>query len=1212
MGSEPLAHKRYRLEEPLGRGSAGTVYRAHDLELDRPVALKLLHSLTADDIFRLKKEFRSLAEVTHPNLVELYDLVASGDQWFFTMELVDGRNFVDTFRGDRSRSHAVDFEQLRGAIRQLVAALEAMHGRHKLHRDIKPTNVLVDAAGRVVVVDFGLVTNQLSRGSLESGSGVLVGTLAYMAPEQIWGNVSPASDWYAVGAMLYETLTGVPPRDRDGLHAIVEGRAWTPPAPRALAPETPADIDALVMALLSTRPEDRPGPAETLARLSSTPSPPALDVPRVAAAPFVGRDEELDRLRRAFAPTRERRLHLVTIQGASGIGKTTLVEHFLERFEQVEGNLVLRARCHPRESVPFRAVDGLIDDLARFLCLEPKESLPAFLPEGSGMLPLLFPVLGRVCPQTTAPVGEPHEVRRAAFAALRALLQRVAARHPTVAWIDDLQWGDLDSAALLRELLRAPDPPSLTLILSFRADAGEGRALVADVVAPLEATPEMLLQIALSPLTDRDTRRLADELLGGSGDAAAVAAESGGNPLILGELARHQAAASAGAVPGAHAVPFIDVVAARIEPLRAAPRRVLDLVSIAGEPMSERLLYRLGLSTENVDDAVRTLRRRCLLRTAGRAGEVAYEPYHHRIGEMVSALLAPDSRRVLHREIAETLERLPDANPQQLVEHYLRAGDLGRAGELAYASAEKAVAAMAFHGAARLYRQALELETTACPSWLLREKLGDALIGAGRSGEAAGWLAAAARERAERRPDDLDALRLKRRAAEYYLRGGLHVEGLAALQEVLSALGLRYGRSTTSALASLMGNRMRVALLRRLQRARPATRLSPFERERLEACWSAGIGLSLFDQVRAAAFQARHALLAQRAGDQQHLARALATEGLLLAWEGGARKRRRAMQLRRQGERLARRAENPNIRAHGVLMNAASAYYELRLRDALELCAEGERLCREECVGAVWEIANLQVLTGNTLACLGDLPRLRAYMPETLRQARERDDRYCLVIARLGYANVLWLAADRPDEARRQAEEALAGPFPSSFAWQLYQGALALAQIHLYVGDGVAGWEQMRKACAELRRRFMLRFLTTRVEMHYLSARCALVRARSETGRARQAMLRFALRSARRIDAEDAPWVGPFADVLRAGVLGLTDRRDAAVQRLEDAALGFDELAMALHAAAARWQAGRSRDDEAGRRMHAQAEGWMRAQGVAHPERMASMLAPVV
>src|SRR4029450_3105714 len=163
--------------------------------------------------------------------------------------------------------------------------------------------------------------------------------------------------------------------------------------------------------------------------------------------------------------------------------------------------------------------------------------------------------------------------------------------------------------------------------------------------------------------------------------------------------------------------------------------------------------------------------------------------------------------------------------------------------------------------------------------------------------------------------------------AEYYLRGGLHVEGLAALQEVLSALGLRYGRSTTSALASLMGNRMRVALLRRLQRlqrARPATRLSPFERERLEACWSAGIGLSLFDQVPAAAFQARHSRLARRAGDQQHLARALATEGLLLAWEGGARKRRRAMQLRRQGERLARRAENPNIRAHGVLMNAAS------------------------------------------------------------------------------------------------------------------------------------------------------------------------------------------------------------------------------------------------------------------------------------------------
>src|SRR5882724_7135529 len=723
MRFEALAHKRYRLEHPLGRGGAGIVYCAHDVELDRRVALKLLHSLGPGNILHLKKEFRSLAELTHPNLVELYDLVADGEQWFFTMELIEGQNFVDSFRGDPGHPHALDFDRLRAAIRQLVSALGILHAHHKLHRDIKPTNVLVDAADRVVLVDFGLVTNQLSRRSRDSGPGFLAGTLAYMAPEQMWGNVSPASDWYGVGAMLYETLTGVVPRDADDLRALLQGRPRTPTAPRELAPETPADLDELVMALLRTRPEERPGPAEALARLATSRQPPARDLPLAAAGPgaaFIGRAEELAQLQETFTSSARRRLRLVTIEGASGIGKTTLVEHFLDELESVEGNLVLRARCHPRESLPFKAVDGLVDDLTRFLRHEPKDSLAELIPDGSGVLPFLFPVFGRICPEATVPAGEPYEVRRAAFAALRELLERVAERHPTAVWIDDFQWSDLDSAALIRELLREPDPPKVMFVLSLRDDAGEGHDLLRDLIAPCEtATGDTVLPLVLSPLTEGDTRRLAAELLGGSGDAAAVAAESGGNPLIVGELARHHRAGGADRIRGAGPVRFTDVVAGRVERLPDATRRLLNLVSIAGEPMTERLLYRLARPTEEVVYAVSELRRQCLLRNTLRGGESAFEPYHHSIGETVSTLLGIDRRRALHREIAAAVERLPDANPQQLVEHYLRAGDLDRAGELAYASAEKAVAVMAFHGAARLYRKALELGTTACPPWQL-------------------------------------------------------------------------------------------------------------------------------------------------------------------------------------------------------------------------------------------------------------------------------------------------------------------------------------------------------------------------------------------------------------------------------------------------------------------------------------------------------------
>src|SRR5258706_3702663 len=163
-----LGAGRFDVRGTLGTGGAGVVYRAFDHQLGREVALKHLRRASGRDLYRFKREFRALADIVHPNLVALHELHAAGDEWYFTMELVDGVSFIDWVRPTRatpgpSRSRQdilaspMSEVRLRGALVQLVDALIALHKAGKLHRDLKPSNVLVTSQGRVALLDFGLV-----------------------------------------------------------------------------------------------------------------------------------------------------------------------------------------------------------------------------------------------------------------------------------------------------------------------------------------------------------------------------------------------------------------------------------------------------------------------------------------------------------------------------------------------------------------------------------------------------------------------------------------------------------------------------------------------------------------------------------------------------------------------------------------------------------------------------------------------------------------------------------------------------------------------------------------------------------------------------------------------------------------------------------------------------------------------------------------------
>ena len=344
---------RYEIVGELGHGGMGVVYRAFDTVQNRVVALKTLRRTDPSTLYRFKQEFRALADVTHPNLVVLHELVSKGQDWYIAMEFVDGVNFlsyvrttanvlddtaaapelaapefdqgqlpeteasdspagdnthgagtghVDPSRKERGMS-AYQVGRLTEALGQLAEGLIAVHEAGLLHRDIKPSNILITARGRVVLLDFGLAIAMEAPGLHESPEPHVLGTVAYMSPEQSAGlPVSPAADWYSVGVVLYQALTGRLPFDGRPLDVLADKQRFEPPAPREVAPDTPEDLNTLCVELLRRDPSARPGGRELLRRLGRSPGGPG----RRARAPIlprrsltlVGRERHLAALER--------------------------------------------------------------------------------------------------------------------------------------------------------------------------------------------------------------------------------------------------------------------------------------------------------------------------------------------------------------------------------------------------------------------------------------------------------------------------------------------------------------------------------------------------------------------------------------------------------------------------------------------------------------------------------------------------------------------------------------------------------------------------------------------------------------------------------------------------------------------------------------------------------------------------------------------------
>lgn len=459
---------RFRLVARLGKGGMGVVYKALDAERGEPVALKMLRRMNARSLSLFKREFRAAAGVHHPNLVKHLELFAINGDWFFTMELVVGARFLDYVRGETQGApgplDALGLLRLRGALRGLVRGVRELHARGAIHRDLKPGNVLVTSEGRAVVLDFGLSTwAPPAHLDAENEGG---GTPLYMAPEQIDApSVTPACDWYAVGVILYEALTGRAPFEGSIDEIFGAKRGGPPPPPSSIAPDIPPDLDALCLELLQREPSRRPSSASIWARLGGEDDAvraPEAPPPRLASGARTSASRAraacYQALEEAFRAVASEGPVRVDLAGPASADISGVVRLFLDTLEKSGSALIFRARCYPREHVPYKALDGLVDALAVFLRRLRLDKAAALLPEGFEDLAETFPVLQGVPavtdgPNAGAPSDDPETATTRAFSALRGTLTRIAANSIVTIWIDGVSYDDHQSAEALRGLL---------------------------------------------------------------------------------------------------------------------------------------------------------------------------------------------------------------------------------------------------------------------------------------------------------------------------------------------------------------------------------------------------------------------------------------------------------------------------------------------------------------------------------------------------------------------------------------------------------------------------------------------------------------------------------------------------------------------------------------------------------------------------------------
>ncbi len=666
-----------------------------------------------DDLVRFKQEFRALADIAHRNLASLYELHSDGKTWCLTMELLRGVEFLefvwsefDALKIDGGRRRSADvaadswrlsmrrLTRLYDVLKQLAVGLNERHRGGKLHSDIKRSIVFVTTEGRLVLLDFGLIA-EITRDDDGRMPKAIQGTPHYMAPEQAaCRRLSAASDWYAVGVMLYEALTGrLSFRDKS-LKAMLRKQYEMPLAPDKRKPGVPKELNDLCMALLEIDPANRPSTVDVLRAVEADDVADSIQEAATAtviqSVDLVGRETHFELLEQSLAEVRKGATRSVFVHGFSGMGKSVLIRSFVDSIHRSDTTILLEGSCYEQESVPFKALDSLVDALVVYLCELPPTTLVALIPNDTLPMVRLFPVFGQVPGATdgdkpSVESADQQEFPQRALTALTELLGNLGQEQPVVLYIDDLQWGDEDSSNLLADLVRPPESLRLLLLGSYRREDVETSPALkvhADAYQKGQDHPHRH-ELAVDALSETDASRLALSLLGRDGNrekqiAERIGKESGGSPFFVWELAQHvqdDASTSVGTLE------LDEVIWSRVCRLSEESRRLLEVIAVAGRPMRASEAYQTIDERTHGPSLLAQLRTSNFVRTTEQEDDTVVETYHDRIRQSVVNHLAAGKVRGHHLKIALVIEQTAGFTLSEVESHIRGTPDFEEPGE---------------------------------------------------------------------------------------------------------------------------------------------------------------------------------------------------------------------------------------------------------------------------------------------------------------------------------------------------------------------------------------------------------------------------------------------------------------------------------------------------------------------------------------------------
>ena len=702
-----FADGRYEVKRFLGEGGKKMVYLANDTTLDRDVAFALIKTEGLDETSRtrIQREAQAMGRLgSHPHIVTVFDLGEEAGQPYMVTELMGGGDVEGLI--EDAPGNLLPLDQAIKIAQESCRGLEFAHSRGIVHRDMKPGNVWITADGVAKIGDFGLAVS-LDRSRLTQ-EGMMVGTVSYMPPEQaMGGEVTPRSDLYSLGAMLYEMVTGRPPFLGDDSVAIIGQHINTPPvAPTWHNGNCPRPLEALIMRLLAKDPSQRPESAtDVLSALDAVDMATSIEQPTVsvdeahsldslAGGVFVGRQREMGELKAALEDTLSGRGRLVTLVGEPGIGKTrTALE--LATYAGLRQAQVLWGRCYEDEGAPpywpwVQAIRSYVRDV------DP-DQLRSEMGAGAADIAEVVSDVREQLPGLESPQQlEPEQARFRLFDSITAFLKSAGRRQPIVLVLDDLHWADHPSLLLLEFVARELANSRVLIIGTYRDMELSRQHPLSHTLGELNR--ERLFQRVLLRGLDQDDVARFIELASGvtppPGMLEAVHRQTEGNPLFVTEVVRllvqdGELTQDSGGAEGRDSwsvrIPegVREVIGRRLDRLSERCNETLTIASVIGreftlaqlspliEDMTEdRLLEVLeeALSARVIEE---------LPRMVGR-----YQFTHALIQETLSGELTTTRRVRLHARIAEALEELygddAESHAAELAHHFVEAeGVLG-------------------------------------------------------------------------------------------------------------------------------------------------------------------------------------------------------------------------------------------------------------------------------------------------------------------------------------------------------------------------------------------------------------------------------------------------------------------------------------------------------------------------------------------------------